>query len=53
MKTTQELRSLKFPKKYSAETMLKMLLQEDIPTNKICPVRPVDITKSATYISIG
>ena len=36
--------------KYSAEWILKILLDPNISASVICTVRPVDITKSATYV---
>jgi len=50
MKTTQELRSLKFPKNIQLIHAKNAATRRYIPTNKICSIRPVNITKSATYI---
>lgn len=36
--------------KYNAERLLRILLDPDIPTAKICSTRPINITKSATYV---
>ena len=38
------------PNKYSAERILKILLDPKISASVICTVRPADITKSATYV---
>ena len=38
------------PSKYSAERILKILLDPSISQSKICTIRPVDITKSSTYV---
>lgn len=38
------------PSKYSAEGLLKILLDESIPANKICQKRPTHINRSAAYI---
>ena len=36
--------------KYTTERILRILLDPDIPTTKICSSRPINITKSATYV---
>lgn len=38
------------PPKYSAEGILKILLNPSMPTSKVCSVRPTNIVKSSTYI---
>ena len=38
------------PPKYSAEQILKILLDPNIPENKICKEKPSGITCSATYV---
>lgn len=38
------------PLKYSAETVLKILLDDSIPPTKICQKRPLKIVKSSTYV---
>ena len=38
------------PPKYSAEKILKILLDQNIQESKICSVRPTGIHKSATYV---
>ena len=38
------------PNKYSAEHILKILLDPTISSSVICTVRPLEITKSATYV---
>ena len=39
------------PPKYTAEQILRILLDPCIPESKICNVRPVNITQSATYVA--
>ena len=36
--------------KYTTERILRILLDPDIPTAKICSSRFINITKSATYV---
>lgn len=36
--------------KYPAERILKILLDPKLPASKICVTRPVNVTKSATYV---
>ena len=38
------------PSKYTAERILKILLDASISQSKICTIHPVDITKSFTYV---
>ena len=38
------------PPKYTAEQILRILLNPPISESKICNVRPVNITQSATYV---
>lgn len=38
------------PPKYSAERILKILLDPSLPTSKVCSVRPTNIFKSSTYV---
>lgn len=38
------------PPKYPADALLKIMLQEDIPSERICSERPILIDRSATYL---
>ena len=38
------------PHKYPAESVLSILLDKAIPAHKICSKRPLNITRSATYV---
>ena len=38
------------PEKYSAERVLRILLDRDISPSRICQERPVNITESATFV---
>ena len=38
------------PSQYAAEEMLKIILNPNLSSSKICSVRPISIKKSATYI---
>lgn len=38
------------PPKYSAETILKILLDPSLPATKVCSVRPTNIVKSCSYV---
>lgn len=38
------------PPKYTAERILKILLDPSLPTSKVCSVRPTNVVKSSTYV---
>ena len=38
------------PPKYSAERVLEILLDPNIPENKICKEKPNGVTRSGTYV---
>ena len=38
------------PHKYPAESVLMILLDKSIPDHRICAKRPLNITRSATYV---